>query len=108
MDSSFNQFRSFIRDMEMEEIRFKGRRWTWANNRQGEGFIEKRLDMFFGSADWILSTDQVVVQHILTQSSDHSMVILDSKPPVVKGKTRFIYDSRWSKMQNCVDQIQKS
>lgn len=108
LENSFYQFRSFIRDMEIEEIRFKGKKWTWANNRQGEGFIEERLDMFFGSANWLLSSDQAMVQHILTQSSDYSMVVLDSKPPVVKGKNRFIYDSRWSKMQNCTDQIQES
>lgn len=50
----------------MGEISFKGRRWTWANNRHDEGFIKERLDMFFRSVDWLLSFDQAVVQHILT------------------------------------------
>lgn len=36
----------------MEEVIFKGKRWTWANNRMGEEFIEERLDMFFGSVEW--------------------------------------------------------
>lgn len=106
-ENSFSFFRSFIRDIEMEEIRFKGRRWTWANNRQGEGFIEERLDMFFGSESWLLDFDKSMVQHILTQSSDHSMVLLDTEPQHVKGKSRFIYDSRWSKVQNCVHVIQE-
>lgn len=39
-ESSFSSFRSFIRDIEMGEIAFRGRRWTWENNRCGEGFIE--------------------------------------------------------------------
>lgn len=38
----------------MEEVLFKGRRWTWANNRVREGFIKARLDMFFGSIEWKL------------------------------------------------------
>lgn len=46
-ENSFSSFRSFIRNIEIEEIRFKERRWTWANNRQGDGFIEETLDMFF-------------------------------------------------------------
>lgn len=70
----------------MREISFKGRRWTWENNRYDEGFIEERLDMFFRSADWLLSFDQAVVQHILTQYSDHSMVVMDSKPQQPKGR----------------------
>lgn len=35
----------------MEEIMHKGIRWTWVNNRIGEGFIEERLDMFFVFTD---------------------------------------------------------
>lgn len=44
----FNPVRALIREMEIREVAFRGRRWTWENNRQGEGFIEQRLDMFFG------------------------------------------------------------
>lgn len=40
---------------------FSGRRWTWANNRQGEGYIEERIVMFFGSAEWMLEFDKAVV-----------------------------------------------
>lgn len=53
-DSSFASFRSFVRDMEMGDILFQGRRWTWANNMSGERFTEERLDWFFGSKDWLL------------------------------------------------------
>lgn len=31
-ENSFCSFRSFIRNMKIEKIRFKGRRWTWQNN----------------------------------------------------------------------------
>lgn len=45
-EHSFFPFRNFIYEMGMGEIAFRARRWTWANNRQGEGFIEERLDWF--------------------------------------------------------------
>lgn len=48
-ESSFCHFRTFVRVIEMEEVTFKGRRWTWANNRVWEGYIEEWLDLFFGS-----------------------------------------------------------
>lgn len=35
--------------MDMGEIKFIGDTFTWANNREGEDFIQKRLDIFFGS-----------------------------------------------------------
>lgn len=93
-DSSFVPFRTFIREMEMEDVTFRGRRWTWANNRQKEGFIDERLDFFFGSTDWLIDCDHAEMREILTQASDHSILLLDSKPQQVKVKSRFIFDSR--------------
>lgn len=107
MESSFKPFRDFIREMEMGEMNFSGRRWTWANNRVGEGFIEERLDMFFGYAKWLLDFDKAVVKHILTQSSDHSIVILDTENQQHKRKTRFIFYNRWSKQQTYAGMIQE-
>lgn len=42
--SSFTQFRAFVESMEMQDLGFKGRKWTWENNKEGEGYVEKRLD----------------------------------------------------------------
>lgn len=63
LDSFFIPFRAFINTIEMEDVPFKGRRWTWANNRAGEGFIEERLDMVFGSAEWLVENGKAEVQH---------------------------------------------
>lgn len=61
VESSFNPFRTFNRDIEMREVAYRRRRWIWASNRQGEGFIEERLDMCFGSADWHMDFDKTEV-----------------------------------------------
>lgn len=37
----FRCFRQFIRDMQMNELNFSKREWTWANNREGKGFVEE-------------------------------------------------------------------
>lgn len=49
-ESSFRSFRSFITSMEMEEIKAEGSEFTWANNRDGEEFVEEKLDRVFGAA----------------------------------------------------------
>lgn len=64
----------------MGEIAFRGRRWTWANNRCEEGFFEKRLDMFFGLVKWLVNFGKSEVLHLLTQASDHSMILLNNQP----------------------------
>lgn len=86
MECSFIPFRSFIRDMQMGKINFKGKRWTCTNNRQGEGFIQKRLDRFFCSPEWLLEFENTKVLHVMCQASDHDMILLDAIPQSQKGK----------------------
>lgn len=65
MESSFLSFRKFVAEMEMGELKFKGDPFTWVNNREGGGFILKRLDRFFGSPDWMIQHETTEVSHIL-------------------------------------------
>lgn len=85
-ERSFGAFRSFITAMEMGEVQFRGDCFTWANNREQEGFIQKRLDHFFGSKDWILLDE---FRHVVRQAPDHFFLLLDSQPQRKKSKSRF-------------------
>lgn len=76
----------------MVEINFKGRRWTWTNNRKGDGYIEERLDLVFGSDAWNVENEKAEVQHLVLHSSDHSMILLDTQPDQPARRSRFIYD----------------
>lgn len=44
------------------------------------------------------------MQHI----TNHAMLLLDSKPQQQRQKSRFLYDSRWSKIPGCEESIQAS
>lgn len=52
-DSSFWDFNSFINNMEMDKINRIGNLYTWANNKEREGYVEEKLDRFFRAASWI-------------------------------------------------------
>lgn len=64
-ESNFTDFRYFIADMDMEDIKYKGEPFTLTNNRERESFIQERLNRFFGSANWMLHWDTAAVSHIL-------------------------------------------
>lgn len=83
-ESSFQDFRNFIDDMGMGDIKYKGDTYTWDNNREGKGFIQERLDKFCGSTAWIFLNDTVEVQYVPRQASDHSLLLLDSQQTRVK------------------------
>lgn len=50
-NGSFRNFREFIKDMSIGEIKYAGREWTWANNREWKGSVEDRLDRYFASPE---------------------------------------------------------
>lgn len=78
----------------MEEVRYIGRDWTWANNRVGERFVEERLDRFFASPEWHYLFPKAVVHHVLKQSSNHCLLILEDNPVGHRAKSRFQFDKR--------------
>lgn len=64
-EHSFLNFRNFLTDMEMGDIRVRGKAFTWANNREREGYIQERFDRFCGSIEWMLQHENAVVCHVL-------------------------------------------
>lgn len=100
----FLAFRTFVRDMKMEEVNYKGRRRTWANYRVGEGFIDERLDIFFGSTEWSVENEKEKVKHAF----DHTMLLLDTNPKQPIRKSRFIYENRWIKRLGYSEVVQAS
>lgn len=102
--NSFWPFRTFVKDMEMEKVNYKGRRRTWANNRVEEGFMNERLDIFFGPTEWSVENEKVEVKH----SSNQTILLLDTNPKQAIRKSRFIYENRWIKRLCCSEVVQAS
>lgn len=94
-ESSCKGFLDFIRDMNMVEVEYQGRKWTWANNWQDERFIEAKLDRFFRALPWKIENESAIVLHVEKQASDHCLILLDTWPSKQKHKRRFYFYKRW-------------
>lgn len=88
-------------------FKFRGEAYTWANNREAEGFIQERLDRFCGSTEWMLQHEIAEVTHFLRKTSDHFLIVLDSKSSREKTKTRFIFEASWIKEQGCEEKVKE-
>lgn len=65
--------------------------FTWANNRDNEGFIQERRDRFFGSPEYLIFFDAIVVTHVRRQASNHALIVLDPNPQQSRSKTRLFF-----------------
>lgn len=86
--------------MQMKEIGFLEREWTWANNREGKGFVEERLDRVFASPEWFIQHRHAVVHHVPKQTSDHYLLLLDDKPQIQHAPKCFYFDKRLLELSN--------
>lgn len=82
----------FVKRINMEEIQYQRRQWTWANNWKD---VEARLDRFFRSSQLLVTHEKRVVKHMERQASDHCILVVDTNPEKVRTKRRFYFDKRW-------------
>lgn len=94
--------------MEMEEVKSVGNAFTWANNREGEGFVEEKLDRFFGASSWQIKYPRAQVLHVEKQSSDHSLLALETEPAKHKFKKRFCFDQSWLQRQDITEVVENA
>ncbi|KAJ4838159.1 hypothetical protein Tsubulata_034998 [Turnera subulata] len=76
-DRSEWQMRDFRRIIDVYAFRdlgYRGRDFTWANNREGTAFVEGRLDRAFATASWTALFPPAMVDHLEHHVSDHCPV----------------------------------
>ncbi|GER33388.1 hypothetical protein STAS_09522 [Striga asiatica] len=106
--NSFSSFNGFISLMGMHDLGIQGHKFTWANNRQDEGFVEEQLDRVFCSLGWLSLYSNPVVANIFLSSSDHGMLILNSNNEQQSKKKRFIFDQRWIQREGFEEVVKKA
>ncbi|CAA0842854.1 Unknown protein, partial [Striga hermonthica] len=104
-ESSFRGFRSFIHNMGMHEVEQKGAFFTWGNNREGDGYVEERLEKIFTSYDWMVAYPKMEVANFYRTASDHNVLMMDTDMEVGRYKKRFAFDKLWAKVDGVQDAV---
>ncbi|KAL2901420.1 LINE-1 reverse transcriptase-like protein [Bienertia sinuspersici] len=88
-------FRNWTINHNLSEIPFKGAKFTWTNNREGERLIQERLDRAYGNHEWRSSYPNAIVWNFPVFLSDHGPIALDTNPSAVKRKRPYRLEA-WS------------
>ncbi|KAF7143968.1 hypothetical protein RHSIM_Rhsim05G0086500 [Rhododendron simsii] len=92
---SLVRFQSFLENCGQANLGFTGYPFTWRNNRQGDEFIESRLDRALVSSQWYLQYNQASVEHLDCVGSDHKALLLKTMVGGKRLATPFRFDARW-------------
>ncbi|KAA3476340.1 reverse transcriptase [Gossypium australe] len=91
-------FRSTLKDCNLEDLGFKGRWFTWERGRQKSTNIRERLDRGVATITWIDLFPRYQVNHLSHSFSDHCPILLDTMGmDSTRGPNsqNFRFEARW-------------
>ncbi|XP_071905749.1 uncharacterized protein [Coffea arabica] len=107
-DRSFKDFKDFLNENQLMDIGFEGHPWTWCNNWESEGEIRQRIDRGLCNYPWYKMFEKVSCKHLDTYASNHSMLLIDTKPGKIKKKKRFFFDKRWLQKEGITEVVKQA
>ncbi|CAA7042518.1 unnamed protein product [Microthlaspi erraticum] len=91
------EFGSWINEMSLIDMGFRGNRFTWKRGREARFFVAKRLDRIMCCAQARLKWQDATVTHLPFLASDHSALYLQLTPTVTGDARRrpFRFEAAW-------------
>ncbi|KAL3644213.1 hypothetical protein CASFOL_012145 [Castilleja foliolosa] len=89
------------------DLGYCGYTYTWDTKRTGSSNNQQRLDRGVGNADWLSLFPANIVTHIPAIASDHSPILLDTKP-CPKLKYPFKFEYMWINDPSCHNTVKNS
>ncbi|KAM3395831.1 hypothetical protein P3S68_004837 [Capsicum galapagoense] len=90
-ESSFTDFKNFLWEIGAIDLGFTGKPWTWWCYRENNGIIQERLDRDLCSPEWTLQFNQANINHLETEASDHSALLINSELSPIKRKKKILF-----------------
>lgn len=100
--SKINMFNKTISDLDLVEIPFNGRSYTWSNMQDDPLLV--KLDWIFTSSTWTLSYPATYVQPLSKPDSDHIPYVLHIGSSIPKSNL-FRFENYWTGHSNFLNTV---
>lgn len=90
------------------DIGYEGVPWTWISKWGSNNQIRERLDRGLCSLSWYQMMSNVKCSHVITEASDHAILLLDTFPVLPRSKKRFYFDKRWIKQDGFEETVERA
>ena len=100
--TEMNLFNEAISDLDLVDIPFSGRNYTWSNMQNAALLV--KLDQIFTSASWTLTFLAMFVQPLSKPVSDHIPYVLHIRSIIPKSKN-FRFENFWVEHPGFIDTV---
>ena len=102
-------FQSTLLACGLIDLGYSGYMYTWRNGREGEAFVEERLDRACASLEWSDLYPAAKVKHLTASYSDHDPIIIDTRPmnhqQVCRKQKLHRFEEKWFAHLECKEVI---
>lgn len=91
-------FRQVLQQTDLRDMGYRGPKYTWANNREGEAFTKERIDRVCANSQCNILYQDVFVNTVAACNSNHHFLIINmnTQCQFARRKTRvFRYEYCW-------------
>lgn len=95
--SSTGGFKSFIENVGLIDMGFKGVDYTWNNKRAGKENIQERLDRALINGEWRTRFPNAFISHLTGLNCDHRPLLLDTNLKNTPTAKPFRFETMWTR-----------
>ena len=101
-------FRTALLHCGLADLGFQGNIFTWNNGREGDAYVQERLDKACATTLWRDKFPHSHVAHLQAAYSDHIPILITIQSPrqAKKKKIPQRFEERWATYPDCVNIIQ--
>ncbi|XP_075653649.1 uncharacterized protein LOC142624031 [Castanea sativa] len=93
----------------LKDLGFQGDIFTWNNGRDGNAFVQERLDGACAMTEWKEIYLETRVFHLQTSYSDHILIVITTQNPTQQTRRRKVprrFEEKWASNSQCETVIQ--
>ncbi|KAJ8429277.1 hypothetical protein Cgig2_023580 [Carnegiea gigantea] len=79
--SVLEEFRTMLADCDLYNLGYWGRKYTWWNRKEGNGFVEEIFDRFYAQSGWSVLFPAANAFHINSNFLNHLLILLKCFEP---------------------------
>jgi hypothetical protein len=106
-EAQMQRFSSTLEECNLNDLGYRGSKYTWSNCREASNFVKERLDRAVATPSWCANFPNVSIETLPVANSDHKPLLLKFDSEHRVSTKLFCYEAKWNVEEECLAVVQK-